>query len=224
MGTTRKVVYHETTANTSALYIFLQYVKICSGLERAFFEKERVMAHSSSYHNVTAWEKIDHHGDVIRYRPISATDATRLSHFYSQLSSESISLRWFNEVSKRNLTKKDRLVFECANTAMRFALVAVHNDQIVAIAHTCRASPFSATYELGFIVRDDMQGYGIGTELLRGMINIHTTLHGNTGRTIFLAETKAENAGMLHLLARFGFAPAPCITKHTIVGILVVAN
>jgi RimJ/RimL family protein N-acetyltransferase len=81
-------------------------------------------------------------------------------------------------------------------------LVAMSRDgAIVALGNVFPESPDDATTaEIALIVEDAHQGTGVGTALLRRMLQVTPTM----GFTHVVAHVLADNAGMKHLLATTG--------------------
>jgi acyl-CoA hydrolase/RimJ/RimL family protein N-acetyltransferase len=105
-------------------------------------------------------------GTEALFRPVRASDATRLRDMFYQLSEKSILFRFFQPMA----VFPDKFVQDlCAIDLSRdMAVVALVHDtggeQIVGIAHFFPGDDGLA--EISFLVRDDWQDRGIGTDLL----------------------------------------------------------
>jgi RimJ/RimL family protein N-acetyltransferase len=131
-------------------------------------------------------------------RPIHEHDDERLVAFHESLSPETQRLRFFSQ--HPHLSTPEVTRFVNVDGIDRVALVAVADDDIVAVARFDRtASPDEA--EVAFVVRDDMQGHGIASDLLRRL----SVAARQAGITRFVAETLPENRRMLHVF--HGFSP-----------------
>jgi RimJ/RimL family protein N-acetyltransferase len=144
-------------------------------------------------------------GSPVWIRAIRPDDTHRLSEFHGRLSPESVYLRYFEfkpVLSPRDLAYLTELDFD-----RRVALVATLSSDpaspIVGVARydllpTPAGQPLRA--ELGIIVEDRQQNRGIGTVLLKYLLNI---AH-DRGISEITAEVLPQNTRMLELVAGAG--------------------
>lgn len=139
-------------------------------------------------------------GTRLHVRPIRAGDASRLVEFYRSLSAHSAYQRFFT-IMKRLPLDWARVLAD-VDYRSRLALVAEQGPagaaDLIAVARyepTDRAD----TAEVAFAVLDPWQGKGIGTALLRRLLDAAT----ERGIRQFRAYVLADNHRMLDLLRRF---------------------
>jgi RimJ/RimL family protein N-acetyltransferase len=139
-------------------------------------------------------------GTALRLRPIRPDDAPRLVEYYGQLSAHTAYHRFFT-VMKRLPPDWARLL-ATVDYRRRLALVAERgardDPELIAVARyepTDRAD----TAEVAFVVQDGWQGKGLGTILLRELLDAAAA----RGIHRFRAFVLADNARMLDLLRRF---------------------
>ena len=137
-------------------------------------------------------------GTTLRLSPLRPEHAAALDRFVEKLSPESVYFRFFNaHVAADNFERLLR-----SDGISEFALVALHGDEIVALAQYARFDHHDATKaEAAFLVADSMQGRGVGTRLLEQLAeharrnDIHT----------FHAWVIGNNHRMLQVFADSGF-------------------
>ena len=123
-------------------------------------------------------------------------DAVRDMHI--KMSADNFYLRFFS-MSRTAAEQEARRV--CREPSPdHAALLAVLDGQVVGCGSYERAAKGSASAEVALAVADDMQNRGVGTLLLEHLIS---SARGR-GFRAFLAETMAENALMLQVLADAG--------------------
>lgn len=152
-------------------------------------------------------------GTEVLIRPIRPEDEALLVAFHGQLSSDSVHLRYFHQMSLRHRTAHERLVRICCTDYDReMALVAEHpamvdgrggqeERQVLAVArlsrlHGCNDAEFS------LLVRDSHQRRGLGTSLLFQLLHIGR----QEGIDHVLAEVLPENHGMRQICRKLGFS------------------
>ena len=144
-------------------------------------------------------------GAPVEIRPIRPEDEPRMIQFHKGLSERSVYMRYFESLSFGARTAHDRLSRICfADPARETVLVALSNHssgpKIVAVGRLSRlAHPMHA--EVALLVLDELQARGLGTELLRRLIDAAraqkiTRLEG---------EILRDNTAMQRLLKKFGF-------------------
>ena len=130
-------------------------------------------------------------GTEIMLRPIRRQDAEALRDFHRQLSSESIRRRWFT--AHPELSLDEALTFTDVDGDGRAAVVAVYDGDLVGVGRY-ESLPPSADAECAFVVRDDLQGHGLGTALVSAVID-EARRHG---KRHLVAETLPDNVPMIH--------------------------
>lgn len=158
------------------------------------------MAPDSEYPTELEREIVLKDGTELRLRPIRPEDASRLIDFYDRLSRQSAYQRFFT-IMKRLPPDWARLL-ATVDYRRRLALVAERGQapapEMVGVA---RYEPTDDpnTVEVAFVVQDGFQNLGLGTILLRHLLEAAEA----RGIRRFCAYVLADNTRMLDLLARF---------------------
>ena len=135
-------------------------------------------------------------GRTLRLRPVRHDDRDHLIRFYTRMSPDSLHSRFFDARSPEaaaDATPAD------VDYQREFGIVGELSAEIVAVAHYFAGTTDCA--EVAFAIRDDMQGFGIGTRLLEKLADIAR----RNNITRFEAETLAENRPMLDVFLNSGF-------------------
>lgn len=137
-------------------------------------------------------------GEVVHLRPIAAEDAAGLVAFHAGLSAYSVYLRFFS--FHPCLTEREVERFTRVDGRDRLALVVEVGGRLLGVGRYERV-PATRDAEVAFVVADDRQGEGIG------MLLADELAHAARGRGIdaFVADTLAENGGMLGVFFGLGF-------------------
>jgi len=139
-------------------------------------------------------------GTHLRLRPIRSDDAARLVEYYGHLSAHTAYQRFFT-VMKRLPPDWARLA-ATVDYRRRLALVAERgprdNPELIGVARY-EATDREDTAEVAFVVQDGWQGRGLGTIMLRELLDAAAA----RGMRRFLAYVLADNTRMLDLLRRF---------------------
>ena len=117
-------------------------------------------------------------GQQVTIRPIRPEDEPLMARFHQTLSERSVYLRYFNALKLSQRIAHDRLVRICfIDYDREMALVAVHSDpatgtqEIIAVGRLSRLHGINEA-EFAVLVGDQWQHQGLGTELLRRMLEI----------------------------------------------------
>jgi GNAT superfamily N-acetyltransferase len=143
----------------------------------------------------------------VRMRPIRPDDEERLADFHAHLSPETIRRRFFNAHPALSPKELDR--FTHVDGDLRLAVVAVEDDEIIGVGRY-ESVPGTDDVEAAFVVRDDHQGRGLGTELVRHIAE-EAARHG---KRRLLAQTLLDNRPMLR-----AFGHLPGMTRRMVDGI-----
>lgn len=138
-------------------------------------------------------------GAVVRVRPIRPDDAGQARAFFERLGPESRYFRFFNV--KQNLTDDEVADFANVDYQDKMAMVAVMNQEVVAVGRYDREEPGGTTAEVAFAVVDDHQGRGIGTRLLELLTN-HAR---DNDIDSFRAYVLGENRQMMRVFRNSGY-------------------
>lgn len=138
---------------------------------------------------------------AIRFRPIKPTDERLLQEFFYSHTSETVYHRYFAHVKSMHHEKAQELVN--VDYVRDMAVVGVvgdiENERIVAVGRYM-SSPWSNFPEVAFVVREDLHGKGIGTFLLKHLVEIakQNKLQG------FIAYCLPDNLPMLRVFEKIG--------------------
>jgi acetyltransferase len=128
-------------------------------------------------------------------------------NFHQALSDETVHLRYFGILRHEALISHDRLVRICFSDYDReIALVAegsragLGDRQIVAVARLIKAHRTNDA-ELAIVISDDWQGRGLGTKLLRDLLEIGRT----EGLERLVGNILPENYVMQRICRKLGF-------------------
>ncbi len=140
-------------------------------------------------------------GRTVHIRPIRASDLDRMLDMWGRLSAETIRMRFFAPVhmSRQRMRYFTELDFE-----QRVALVAERGERIVGVARFDRDPDHPEQAEFAVLVEDTEQGHGIGTALLRAVVDPARDL----GVTRFQGDVLAENRRLLRVLRDAGLSPS----------------
>jgi acetyltransferase len=145
---------------------------------------------------------------AISIRPIKPEDEPLMVKFHHTLSAESVYQRYFSALKLSQRVAHERLTRICFNDYDReIALVAEAKlaklgvgEKIIAVGRLSKLPQLNQA-EFSVVVSDQWQGQGLGTELLRRLVEI--------GRAEKLGKISgqvlAENHAMQHICARVGF-------------------
>lgn len=137
-------------------------------------------------------------GLVVQVRPIRPQDAPGLVAFHAALSSRTVYLRYFGFHPVLTASEIER--FTHVDYVDRLALVVVADARIVGVGRYDRI-PGTDEAEVAFIVDDELQHQGLGTLLADELVRAAR----QRGVREFVADTLAENSGMLELFYAMGF-------------------
>ncbi len=132
-------------------------------------------------------------------RPITADDGDRIRDFFERLGPESRYYRFFRV--KNTLEPSEIEHFTHVDYDDRMALVALFDDQIIAVGRYDRDKDQATEAEVAFAVADDQQGRGLGTRLLE----LLTTFARSKGIKAFRAYVLGENRQMMRVFRNSGY-------------------
>ena len=144
-------------------------------------------------------------------RPIRPEDEPLIVDFHKTLSQESVYLRYFQNLKLGQRISHERLRRICfIDYDRETALVAERVDGATGRADIVGVGRLSRLHgtddgEYAIIVSDAFQGKGLGTELLKRLVQIGR----REGMKRIVASILPENTGMLKVSERLGFALLP---------------
>ncbi len=135
-------------------------------------------------------------------RPLKLTDEPLVREMFYKLSPESVHYRFFRILKAMPHEKLQELLRVDYDADMTLVGLPGREDgqPIVAIAHYSK-DPRTNFADAAFLVRDDLQGKGVGTSLVRALADAARS-NGVTG---FTADVLAQNHGMLRVFHRCGY-------------------
>ncbi|HKN61418.1 MAG TPA: GNAT family N-acetyltransferase [Candidatus Acidoferrales bacterium] len=166
--------------------------------------KEPTRPYPSQY--VVPWKMKD--GTTVQLRPIRPEDEPLMVKFHAMLSERTVYLRYFHMENLSARVAHQRLLQKCfIDYDREMALVADLQDPrtgehgILAVGRLTK-TPDEPEAELAVLVADRWQNQGLGTELIRRLIEIAR----DEKLARVLANILPENQSMRSLADRLGFA------------------
>jgi acetyltransferase len=145
-------------------------------------------------------------GAAVTIRPIRPEDEPMMVKFHATLSEESVYYRYFSQLKLDQRIAHERLTRMCFNDYDReIALVAEHKGkegqpEILGVGRLSKLRGLNEA-EFALIISDQSQRQGLGTELLRRLVQIGR----DEKLDAITASILAENHGMQHVSRRVGF-------------------
>ena len=146
-------------------------------------------------------------GEPFVLRPIRPEDEPKMVRFHEKLSEESVYLRYFRAFKLDHRVEHERLTRICYVDYDRDIVLVVEwtdpatgAQEIVAVGRLTRL-PNPTEAEFAMLVRDDFQGRGIGTHLLRNLL----AFGKDEGIERVVAWMLPENRGMIEISEKLGF-------------------
>jgi len=140
-------------------------------------------------------------GTLITFRPIHLTDEPRMRDLFYQLSQETLYYRFMSGMKR--VPRKQIMDFTYIDHRNEVAIVATlpeaYGDEIIGIGRYI-LDPRTNRAEVAFVILDKWQNRGIGTALLKHLINI-ARRNGIAG---FTAEVLRENKAMQAVFNKSG--------------------
>jgi acetyltransferase len=146
-------------------------------------------------------------GTDVSLRPIRPADEPLMAHFHQTLSGRSVYMRYFCSLSLESRVAHERLVRICHVDGEReVALVVDYTNkrtgqqQILGVGRLIKLDPQNEA-EVAILVSDQYQNQGLGTKLLRRLIEIarRQQLHRVSG------ELLRDNLAMQTIVKKLGF-------------------
>lgn len=171
---------------------------------------------------VWRWKMKD--GREVLIRPIRPEDEPLMRTFHETLSAQTVYLRYFHMEALSSRVAHERLLRKCfIDYDREMALVAeavdpeTHRQEILGVGRLARQrDPLEG--EVAVLVADHFQNLGLGTELLRLLIE----LARGEGYARIVAHILPENMNMRKLAERFGFEIQPHEDPSQVVAILKI--
>ncbi len=146
-------------------------------------------------------------GTPVTVRPIRPEDEPLVVKFHAGISEQSVYMRYLQPLSLAARTSHERLIRICFNDYEReIALVAEHEDaatgvrEIAGIGRLIKL-PRTTSAEWAILISDKFQRQGLGSELLRRLVQIARDEKLET----FVADIHPENRAMQKVAEKVGF-------------------
>jgi acetyltransferase len=172
-------------------------------LDEAGLPRLAIRPYPSQY--VAPWTLPD--GEELLIRPIRPEDETLLARFHATLSDQTVEWRYFHPLRLEQRVEHERLSRVCFNDYDReLALIVERSDperggrEIIAVGRLSRL-PLTSEAEFAIVVTDRYQRRGLGSELLRRLVEIGRA--EGVGRIIGVILT--DNYAMQRVCKRLGF-------------------
>lgn len=138
-------------------------------------------------------------GEDVLVRPAHVTDEGPIQDFFYRLSDESVYRRFFGAKNTFSHAEMQKLVDLDDEKNMALVACEGENEAIVGVA-VYEVDPATELGDVAFVVRDDRQGKGVGTLLMRRIAEV-ARARGLRG---FTADVLATNQRMLHVFHASG--------------------
>ncbi|MFW6183056.1 MAG: bifunctional acetate--CoA ligase family protein/GNAT family N-acetyltransferase [Chloroflexota bacterium] len=159
------------------------------------------------YPNQYIWDWTTKDGAEVRIRPIRPEDEPLMVEFHEPLSEQSVYMRYFRALNLDQRTAHERLTRICfIDYDREMALVAVrrHPDsgdrEIIGVGRLSKAYSGDEA-EFALLISDRFQRKGLGTELLRRLLQVAEAEDVHKVEAYMLP----ENRGMKQIVQRLGF-------------------
>ncbi|MDI1446774.1 bifunctional acetyl-CoA hydrolase/transferase family protein/GNAT family N-acetyltransferase [Polyangium sp. 6x1] len=140
-------------------------------------------------------------GHEVLVRPLRISDEDGLKDLFYRLSDESTYQRFMK--FKRSHPHEELLQLVCLDYEQNMGLVVIHSDsgceEVIGLARY-DVAPATRRADIAFVVRDEWQGRGVGTLLMRRMAEV-ARARGVTG---FFADVLASNKPMMAIFHKSG--------------------
>jgi len=139
-------------------------------------------------------------GESVLLRPLKPTDDALCRDLFYDAGEETVYRRYMGSKQSYPRPERDKVVNVDYQDKMGIAAIVRRADRLemVGLGEWEKDPKEPELAEVAFLIRDDWQQRGLGTRLLRYVID----LARNRGIHRFCAEVMAENSGMLHLFQR----------------------
>jgi acetyltransferase len=139
-------------------------------------------------------------GEVAHLRPIRPDDATLLQRFHGVISPEDVRMRYHGSVRELSGVLLMRLTQIDYDREM--ALIGFRDgDEMPLGVVRMHAEPDRSSAEFAILVRSDLHGHGLGTGMMRRLIEVAR----QRGLSRLVGSILRDNTRMLHLVRELGF-------------------
>lgn len=173
---------------------------VLHGPEVAEAELPRLAIHPYPKQYVERWRTRS--GDEVTIRPLRPEDEPRMVEFHKTLSEQTVFLRYAGMMRLDQRVAHERLARICfVDYARELALVAERSSgEILGIGRLTRI-PGTEDGEFALVISDPIQRQGLGTEMLRRLVNVGS----DWGLRRIVADILRQNEAMQHVCRNLGF-------------------
>ena len=149
------------------------------------------------------------------HRRAQASEAGKIVDFYNFVGGETSYLSFEKDEYPMNVKEQEDEIRSLEDKEASIMLLAMDKDEIAGIATIHSSAKVKARHdgELGIVVAKKYQGQGIGTELIRQLIE---WAKGNGVTTRISLDTRADNVKAVELYLKFGFVVEGCRKNSTL--------
>lgn len=149
------------------------------------------------------------------YRRAQESDAGKIVDFYNFVGGETSYLSFEKGEYPMNVKEQEEEIRSLEGKKASIMLLAMDGEEIAGIATIHSSAKIKARHdgELGIVVAKKYQGQGIGTELIRQLID---WAKGNGVTTRISLDTRADNVKAVELYMKFGFVVEGCRRNSTL--------
>lgn len=149
------------------------------------------------------------------YRRAQESDAGKIVDFYNFVGGETSYLSFEKDEYPMNVKEQEEEIRSLEGKKASIMLLAMDGEEIAGIATIHSSAKIKARHdgELGIVVAKKYQGQGIGTELIRQLID---WAKGNSVTTRISLDTCADNVKAVELYMKFGFVVEGCRRNSTL--------
>lgn len=151
----------------------------------------------------------------ICYRKVRENDAKKIVDFYNFVGGETSYLSFEKDEYPLGVEEQTDAIRALEGNQTNIMLMAMDGEEIAGIATINSSHKIKARHdgELGIVVAKKYQGQGIGTELIRQLIE---WAKGNGITTRISLDTRADNVKAIELYMKFGFIVEGCRKNSTL--------
>lgn len=151
----------------------------------------------------------------IVYQRAQEGDAEKIVDFYNYVGGETSYLSFEKDEYPMNVKEQEENIRSLEGKKASIMLLAMDGEEIAGIATINSSAKIKARHdgELGIVVAKRYQGQGIGTELIRQLIQ---WAKGNGVTTRLSLDTRADNVKAVELYMKFGFVVEGCRRNSTL--------
>ena len=152
---------------------------------------------------------------TIVFRRANADDAQKIVSFYNFVGGETTFLSFEKDEYPLNVDEQTASIQALDGNQNNIMLMAMDGDEIAGIATISSSHKIKARHEgeLGIVVARKYQGQGIGSELIRRLIE---WARGNGVTTRIRLDTRTDNTDAVSLYLKFGFTVEGCCKNSTL--------